>query len=183
MTPGQSDSSAPCACPYHGGMQESSHPVLCSSMQALLHAPLLRQHFLSEGHPCGSCARASGAAPCLSCELVRRFSCPACTFSCPARTCGQDYTGSLGSRPKVLAQPLALHARVAVLCACAKADPEAPPQTGRAVRRGVRRRPRGGEPGGLPARLVAQRGRPPRGLPAAGRARVLPQRAFRPGAP
>ena len=38
--------------------------------QAMLHAPLLRQFFLSEGHPAGGCRRSPSAHPCLSCELV-----------------------------------------------------------------------------------------------------------------
>ena len=44
---------------------------MCARLQAMLHAPLLRQYFLAEGHQAGSCHRAACTQPCLSCELVR----------------------------------------------------------------------------------------------------------------
>lgn len=44
---------------------------MCAHLQAMLHAPLLRQYFLAEGHQAGSCHRAACTQPCLSCELVR----------------------------------------------------------------------------------------------------------------
>jgi hypothetical protein len=44
------------------------------AVQALLHAPLLRNFYLSGSHPYAQCTHRQ-ARPCLSCELVNPFVC------------------------------------------------------------------------------------------------------------
>lgn len=61
----------------------SRHSSLCVcvlALQILMHVPTLRNFFLGEGHPQGSCpcARRGNKLPCLSCEMVGTCAVAAC---------------------------------------------------------------------------------------------------------
>jgi hypothetical protein len=69
-------------------------------MQALLHSPLLRNHYLLERHPPSRCGLAAAGGHCVSCELVSLRCCGGASRRCAACTCSQlDAAAALTQLP------------------------------------------------------------------------------------
>ena len=62
--------------PASGWFPTSFHPTSTpAAPQALLHSPLLRNHFLLDAHPRAACTLAAGGGACVLCELVSSVCC------------------------------------------------------------------------------------------------------------